>query len=168
VSEERPRAKAGTIKRSLARLAAVQALYQIDLNDAPVETVLAELRERGGDEEGFGAADDTLFADIVRGAIANRDDLDGMLNEALAPDWVVPRLEAVLRAVLRGGAYELLARLEIPARVVLNEYVDIAHAFFAGKEPRLVNGVLDRVAHRLRPEELGAKSDERAPGPTQA
>jgi transcription antitermination protein NusB len=147
--------KPGAIKRSLARLAAVQALYQIDLNDAPVETVISELRERGEDEEGFGEADDELFADIVRGTIANRDDLDGMLGEALAPDWSLPRLEAVLRAVLRAGAYELLARLEVPARVVLNEYVDLAHAFFAAKEPKLVNGVLDRIAHRLRPEELG-------------
>src|SRR5665213_3392166 len=119
MSDEEPSApegkKSGTIKRSRARLAAVQALYQIDLNDAPTETVIDELRERGQDEEGFGPADDTLFTDIVRGTIANRDDLDGMLNEALAPDWVVPRLEAVLRAVLRGGAYELQARLEIPS-----------------------------------------------------
>jgi transcription antitermination protein NusB len=147
--------RAGTIRRSLARLAAVQALYRIDLNDAPAETVIAELRERGEDEDGFGEADDALFADIVRGAIADRDDLDGLLNEALAPDWVLARLEAVLRAVLRAGAYELLARLEIPARVVLNEYVEIAHAFFSGKEPKLVNGVLDGVAHRLRPDEFG-------------
>jgi N utilization substance protein B len=72
----------------------------------------------------------------------------------LAPDWSLPRLEVVLRAVMRAGAYELLARLEVPARVVLNEYVDIAHAFFAGKEPKLVNGVLDRIGHRLRPGEL--------------
>lgn len=154
MSADEPRARPGTIKRSLARLAAVQALYQIDLNDAPVETVIAELRERGAEEEGFGEADNALLADIVRGVAANRDDLDGMLNEALAPDWSVARLEAVLRAVLRGGAYELLARLEIPARVVLNEYVDIAHAFFAGKEPKLVNGALDRLAHRLRPDEF--------------
>jgi N utilization substance protein B len=145
----------------LARLAAVQAVYQIDLNDAPVETVITELRERGEDEEGFGEADDALFADIVRGVITNRDDLEGILNEALAPDWVLRRLEVVLRAVLRAGAYELMARLEIPARVVLNEYVDIAHAFFAGKEPGLVNGVLDRVAHRLRPDEFDAAAAPR-------
>ncbi|HEX4111416.1 MAG TPA: transcription antitermination factor NusB [Stellaceae bacterium] len=154
MSADEPRARPGTIKRSLARLAAVQALYQIDLNDAPAETVIAELRDHGADEEGFGEADNSLLGDIVRGVVANRDDLDGMLNEALAPDWTLLRLEAVLRAVLRGGAYELLARLEIPARVVLNEYVDIAHAFFSGKEPKLVNGVLDRIGHRLRPDEL--------------
>ena len=157
-----PPPKPGTIKRSLARLAAVQALYQIDLNDAPVETVLEELRDRGADEEGFGEADDELFADIVQGCLANRDDLDGMLNTALEPDWTLARLEVVLRAVLRAGAYELLARQEIPARVVLNEYVDLAHAFFAAKEPSLVNAVLDRVARRLRPEELSDREKPEA------
>jgi len=154
MSADEPRQSAGTIGRSRARLAAVQALYQIDLNDTPVGDVIEELRERGDDEEGFGAADDWLLGDIVRGTVANRDDVDGLLEEMLAPDWSLARLEAVLRAVLRAGAYELLARLEIPARVVLNEYVDIAHAFFAGKEPGLVNGVLDRVGRRLRPGEL--------------
>ncbi len=153
MSADEPRA-AATIKRSRARLAAVQALYQLDLSDVPAETVIAELRERGHDEEGLGDADDALFTDIVNGVVANRDKLDGLLVEMLAPDWNVPRLEVVLRAVLRAGAYELLARLEVPARVVLNEYVDIAHAFFAGKEPKLVNGVLDRIGRRLRPGEL--------------
>ena len=167
MSAEQPRGNAGTVKRSLARLAAVQALYQIDLTDAPAESVIAELRERGEDEEGFGEADDELLVDIVRGAIANRDDLDALLDEMLTPDWSLARLEAVLRAVLRAGAYELLARIEIPARVVLNEYVDIAHAFFSGKEPKLVNGVLDRVGRRLRPDELGA-NDEQAAGQARA
>ncbi|MGH6988726.1 MAG: transcription antitermination factor NusB [Stellaceae bacterium] len=157
-----PAAKSGTVKRSRARLAAVQALYQIDLGGAAVDTVIAELRERGGDEEGFGEADDALFVDIVRGVMAHRHDFDPALEEALAPDWNLRRLEVVLRAVLRAGAYELSARLEIPVRVVLNEYVDIAHAFFSGKEPRLVNGVLDRLAHRLRPHELGARDGETA------
>ena len=153
-------ARPGAIKRSLARLAAVQALYQIDLNDAPVEAVINELRERGEDDEGFGEADDELFADIVRGVAANRDDLDGMLNAALEPEWTLKRLEAVLRAVLRAGSYELLARLEIPMRVVLNEYVDIAHAFFSGKEPSFVNGVLDRLAHDVRGRPEAAQRDE--------
>jgi transcription antitermination protein NusB len=153
MSADEPRA-AATIKRSRARLAAVQALYQLDLSDVPPETVIAELRERGQDEEGLGDADDALFTDIVRGVVANRAQLDGLLSEMLAPDWNLPRLEVVLRAVLRAGAYELLARLEVPARVVLNEYVDIAHAFFAGREPKLVNGVLDRIGRRLRPGEL--------------
>jgi transcription antitermination protein NusB len=153
MNADEPRA-AATIKRSRARLAAVQALYQLDLSDAPAETVIAELRERGQDEEGLGDADDALFTDIVHGVVANRDELDGLLKEMLAPDWNLPRLEVVLRAVLRAGTYELLARLEVPARVVLNEYVDIAHAFFSGKEPKLVNGVLDRIGHRLRPGEL--------------
>jgi N utilization substance protein B len=163
MNSEPPRAKPGTVKRSRARLAAMQALYQIDLGGGAVDTVIAELRERGGEEEGFGEADDALFVDIVRGAIARRGELDPALNDALAPDWTLGRLEAVLRAVLRAGAYELMARLEIPARVVLNEYVDLAHAFFAGKEPGLVNGVLDRLAHRLRPDELGDNHGEVRP-----
>ncbi|HXE17347.1 MAG TPA: transcription antitermination factor NusB [Stellaceae bacterium] len=151
---DEPRQAAGTIGRSRARLAAVQALYQIDINEMPVEDVIEQLRARGDDEEGFGDADDWLLADIVRGTVANRDDLDSLLDEMLAPGWTLARLETVLRAVLRAGAYELLARLEVPARVAINEYVDIAHAFFAGKEPGLVNGVLDRVGRRLRPGEL--------------
>jgi transcription antitermination protein NusB len=162
MSGEQPWGRSGTVKRSRARLAAVQALYQIDLGGTAVETVIGELRERGDDEEGFGEADDTLFADIVRGVMAHRRELDPMLDEALAPEWNLPRLEIVLRAVLRAGAYELLARLEIPARVVLNEYVDLAHAFFAGKEPRLVNGVLDRLARRLRPHELNERDGQAA------
>lgn len=154
MSADEPQVKPATIRRSLARLAAVQALYQIDLNDTPVEAVLTELRDHGEGEEGFGETDDVLFADVVRGTIANKDDLDALLNGALEPDWSVPRLEVVLRAVLRAGAYELLARQEIPARVVLTEYVDIAHAFFAAREPKLVNGVLDKIARQLRPDEL--------------
>jgi transcription antitermination protein NusB len=153
-------ANAGTVRRSRARLAAVQALYQIELGGAAPDIVIAELRERGAGEEGFGEADDALFVDLVRGAMTHQGGLDGLLSDALAPDWTLPRLEVVLRAVLRAGAYELLARQEIPARVVLNEYVDIAHAFFAGKEPGLVNGALDRVARRLRPGELGGDRHE--------
>jgi transcription antitermination protein NusB len=160
MSADEPRA-AATIKRSRARLAAVQALYQLDLSDAPADTVIAELREHGHDEEGLGDTDDALFTDIVHGVVGNRDALDSLLREMLAPDWSVPRLEVILRAVLRAGAYELLARLEVPARVVLNEYVDIAHAFFAGKEPKLVNGVLDRIGHRLRPGELHGETAPR-------
>jgi len=164
VSAEAPRPRPGTVKRSLARLAAVQALYQIDLGDAAPESAITELRERAAEEEGFGEADDELFVDLVRGAIANRDDIDALLSAALGPEWPLARLDAVLRALLRVGGYELLGRLEIPARVVLNEYLDIAHAFFSGKEPGLANGVLDRLAHRLRASELTAGGDAEAAG----
>jgi len=160
--DKRPKPKAGALRRSLARLAAVQALYQIDLTEVPVDTVLAEFRNRGDDEESFGEADDELFEDLVRGATARRAEIDELISSVLTPDWPLARLEVVLRAVLRGGAYELVARLEVPARVIINEYMELAHAFFSGKEPGMVNGVLDKLAHRLRASEL---AEGRSGGP---
>lgn len=152
----------GGRRRTAARLGAVQALYQIELAGAVPETVIAEfLRHRLGQEEegeSFGAADRLFFAELVRGAAGRQADLDRMITAALTPDWPLARLEAVLRAVLRLGAYELLAEAEVPATVVISEYLDVAHAFFAGKEPGLVNGVLDRLARTLRPEDLAESS----------
>jgi N utilization substance protein B len=145
----------GSRKRSVARLAAVQALYQIDLSGAKPDTVVAEfLRHRLGreiDGDNYGEADTALFADIVAGTAARQADLDRAISGVLTPDWPLERLETVLRAVLRAGANELQARSDVPVRVAISEYIDIAHAFFAGKEPGLVNGVLDRLAHVLRP-----------------
>ncbi|HUJ97603.1 MAG TPA: transcription antitermination factor NusB [Stellaceae bacterium] len=163
----RPRSGAATRRRSVARLAAVQALYQIDLSGAPPETVIAEfLKHRLGreiDGEQYGEADPALFADIVRGTIERRADLDTAISAVLTPDWPLERLETVLRAVLRAGAFELVARPDVPAPVAISEYLDIAHAFFSGKEPGLVNGVLDKLAHRLRPDDVG---DENRGGPS--
>jgi transcription antitermination protein NusB len=147
-----PRQPAGR-RRSAARLAAVQALYQIEIAGAPVETVVAEFLRDGIDPDHRGAFDEALFADIVRGATARLAELDLRIGEALTPDWPLERLENVLRAILRAGTYELAARIDVPAPVVISEYLEIAHAFFAGKEPGLVNGVLDRLARGLRPEE---------------
>jgi N utilization substance protein B len=148
----------GARKRSVARLAAVQALYQIDLSSTPPDLVVAEfLKHRLGrdvDGDNYGEADAALFADIVKGATARREDLDRAISGVLTPDWPLDRLETVLRAVLRAGAYELLARPDVPARVIISEYLDVAHAFFAGKEPGLVNGVLDRLGHLLRSGDL--------------
>jgi len=145
-------------KRTVARLAAVQALYQIDLSDAKPEAVIAEfVKHRLGrevDGQNYGEVDAALFADIVRGTAARREDLDRAISDILTPDWPLARLEMVLRAILRAGTYELLARPDVPARVAISEYLDVAHAFYAGKEPGLVNGVLDRLAHRLRPGDL--------------
>lgn len=150
----------GTRRRSVARLAAVQALYQIELGGALPETVIAEFQKHrlGHEVDGdhYGEADPALFADLVRGAVARRVDLDRAISGALTPDWPLERLEMVLRAILRAGTYELLARGDVPVRVIITEYLDIAHAFYAGKEPGLVNGVLDRLAHLLRPEDLGS------------
>lgn len=145
-------------RRSLARLAAVQALYQIDLTGTAVETAIAEfLKHRLGravEEENYGEADTTLFTDIVRGVVDRQADLDRAIAGVLTPDWPLERLEVILRAILRAGAYELLARSDVPARVTISEYLDIGHAFFAGKEPGMVNGVLDKLAHVLRPSDL--------------
>jgi transcription antitermination protein NusB len=143
-------------RRSLARLAAVQALYQLELNPgADPEAVIGEFarhrlgREIDGDQ--YGEADPALFADIVRGVADDRERLDAMISAALTEDWPLQRLEAVLRAVLRAGAYELTHRPDIPPRVAISEYADIAHAFFSGKEPGLANGVLDHLARTLHP-----------------
>lgn len=162
---DEPRAPPPGRRRTAARLAAVQALYQIELSGGTVDAVIAEfVKHRLGRDSGddsFGEADPALFADIVRGAMARRTDLDGMIAAALAADWPLDRLEVTLRSVLRAGAYELFARRDVPARVVISEYLDIAHAFFSGKEPGLVNGVLDRLARTLRPGEV---QDHRSDG----
>ena len=148
----------GAGKRGLARLAAVQALYQIELTSADPGAVVSEFlshrlgREIDGDQ--YAEADRGFFADLVRGCTERREDVDGIVAAALPPEWPLARLESVLRAILRAGAYELLARSDVPARVAINEYVEIAHAFFSGKEPGMVNGVLDRVARTVREAEL--------------
>jgi N utilization substance protein B len=152
-------------RRSVARLLAVQALYQIELNrlapaSAEIDAVVGEfVRHRLGQEiegEHYGEADRTLFIDIVRGTSSRQGELDEMLTSALSDEWPIHRLETVLRAILRAGTYELVARPDIPPRVIISEYLDVAHAFFAGKEPAMVNGVLDRLARTLRAEDLGS------------
>jgi transcription antitermination factor NusB len=157
-------------RRKAARLAAVQALYQIDLNQIEltgiaVETVVGEfVNHRLGEEiDGakFVAADPQLFADIVRGAAHRRADVDGMLASALEPRFSLDRLELLLRAILRAGAYELFVHNDTHPRILISEYVDVAHAFFAGREPGMVNGVLDHVARALRPDELAQPDPSR-------
>jgi transcription antitermination protein NusB len=156
--QPKPRGRLGG-RRSLARLAAVQALYQLELNPgADPEAVIREFarhrlgREIDGDQ--YGEADPALFADIVRGTADDREQLDATISAALTEEWPLLRLEAVLRAVLRAGTYELMHRPDIPPRVAVSEYADIAHAFFTGKEPGLANGVLDRLARTLHPAEF--------------
>ena len=153
-----PRSPTALRRRSVARLAAVQALYQIDLSGAPPAAVVAEFQKhrlgREQDGENYGEADTALFADIVNGTIMRQADLDRALSGALTADWPLERLETVLRAVLRAGAFELLARGDVPARVVIDEYVNVARAFFSDKEPGVVNGILDRLARSLRADEF--------------
>jgi N utilization substance protein B len=147
--------RAGSRRRSVARLAAVQALYQLEAtSEADPRSVVGEfVRHRFGQEiEGdrLGEPDSELFADIVCGVTDDRERLDTEISAALTEDWPLPRLDSVLRAILRAGAYELMHRRDVPPRVSLSEYTAIAYAFFTGKEPGLANGVLNHLAHTLR------------------
>lgn len=145
-----------------SRLAAVQALYQIDRDPACRETVLAAVLETGAllDEEGRAAAiDRALTARVVEGAAgAAAGEIDAAIGSALAAPWRVERLESLMRAVLRAGIFELLDRPGAPAPVVIDDYVGIAHAFWERGEPGMVNAVLDRMARHLRPGELAPKA----------
>jgi N utilization substance protein B len=158
-AEGAPRQAGGGRRRSIARLGAVQALYQLDLNPGlGAESVIGEfVHHRLGreiDGELYGEADEALFADIVRGVAADRERLDETISAALSEEWPLTRLETLLRLILDAGAYELVHRPDIPPRVTLSEYVAIAHAFFDGKEPGLANGVLNRLARTLRGADL--------------
>lgn len=145
-------------QRGVARLAAVQALYQMEIAGTAVADVLAEFeafrlgREVDGDQ--YRAADVAYFRDLVVGVVEEQRVLDPTIHQALVAGWPLKRVDATLRAILRTGTYELMKRSDVPARVVITEYVDIAKAFFAEDEPRLVNGVLDRLAHEIRPAEF--------------
>jgi N utilization substance protein B len=143
--------------RSAARLAAVQALYQVEMTGVSGAAVAAEfIRHRLGreiDGDDYLPADQALFGEILSGTLEHLPALDRLIAERLTPDWPLERLETVLRAILRAAAFELSQRIDTPARVVITEYVDIAYAFFAGKEPGLINGVLDRLGRQCRPAE---------------
>jgi N utilization substance protein B len=148
-------------RRSAARLIAVQALYEMEIAGAPADAVLRQFmerrwRRRSEEESGISLAepDPRLLAVLVRGVAERLAELDQAIGGALDKARPLERLEVLLRAILRAGTYELLCQSDVPARVVIDEYMNVAHAFFAGKEPNLVNGVLDRLAHVLRREEL--------------
>lgn len=149
----------GTARRSAARLAAVQALYQIDHSGAPGDQVLEEFLEfRLGDSfdtEQDVAPHKKLFSEIVIGVGAHGAGIDEVISAALSNKWTFERVEFILRATLRAGVYELQFRADTPARVIITEYVDIAHAFYDGQEPGMVNGMLDRISRSLRPAEFG-------------
>ncbi len=151
--------RGGGGRRSVARLAAVQALYQLELNpEIEPESVVREFaRHHFGqeiDHDQLGEADPQFFSDIVRGAAADRERLDSDISASLVEDWPLARLDAVLRAILRAGVYELVHRHDVPARVSISEYTAVAYAFFDGKEPGLANGVLDRLGRTLRAAEM--------------
>jgi len=142
-------------RRSAARLAAVQALYQMEMAGTATETVIGEfVRHRIGQEldgDTLVTAEPQLFADIVRGVSVREMEIDGILTQALTGQWSLTRLEPLLRAVLRAGVWELLAKTDTHQAILISSYVDVTHAFFSGKEPGMVNGVLDRLARTLRP-----------------
>ncbi len=143
-------------RRSAARLAAVQTLYSMEITGVTAEQAITEFHQREADEPESKLAnpDGELMTLLVRGATAEGTLLDEMISNALSRDWTVDRLESVLRAILRAGSFELKARPQTPARVVITEFVDVAHAFYAGPEPKMVNAVLDKVARVLRAEEF--------------
>jgi transcription antitermination protein NusB len=160
--------------RTLARVAAVQALYQMDLAGTDVEQVIEEfvrLRfERGSagveaeTENGGGlyGADPAFFADVVRGVVRRQRDIDPLVDQQLAEGWRLIRIDAIVRAILRSGVFELMERPDVPARVVINEYINVAHSFFEDEEPKVVNGVLDKLAHRLRAPEFDGHDERKA------
>ena len=153
---EKTRQPAKQSARSSARLAAVQALYQIGLAAEPVEMVVTEFvnhRFRSGDAEAaYSKPDVDLFCDIVRGVPIRRAELDPLVGGALAAGWRLERLDRVMQALLLSGAYELVARPDVPTAVIVNEYVDLAHAFFDDEQKGFAHAVLDRIAREVRPD----------------
>lgn len=146
--------KATSQARSAARLAAVQALYQLDMEKPALAFLLDEFhRHRLGaeiEEAQYAEADTVFFDDVVKGVDARRDEIDAMLAERLAEGWSLGRLDRTMLQILRAGCYELIARRDVPTGTVIGEYLDVAHAFFDAREAKFVNGVLDAVAKAVR------------------
>src|SRR5213075_695565 len=150
------------LSRSQARLAAVQALYQMDLAETDLAAVIEQFKAHrlgseaeGGADNGTGAqADPEHFARVLRGVVRRQREIDPMIDQQLAEGWRLTRIDSILRDILRAGTFELMELTDVPPRVVISEYIDVAHAFFEGDEPRVVNGVLDALARKLRPGDL--------------
>ncbi len=148
--------------RNSARIAAVQALYEMDVTDAHADNVLSEFMtnrwknaaQDDSDENGESLElppfDEELLKDIIDGVAAGQTEFDALIAAELSGVWTMERLELLIRAILRAGTYELVKRIDIPKRVVINEYVNVAHAFFVENEPSMVNGVLDKLAGKIR------------------
>jgi N utilization substance protein B len=145
-------------KRGAARLAAVQALYQMDIGGAGINDIFAEFESHwlGNEVEGdqYLPAEEAFFRDVVAGVLRDQNKLDPLIDDALSKGWPLARIEAILRAVMRAGSYELEHRKDIPARVIISEYVDVAHAFVEGDETGMVNAVLDQIARQFRADEF--------------
>ncbi|MFC6740018.1 transcription antitermination factor NusB [Methylobacterium tardum] len=162
---------AGTAKISLrsgARLAVVQALYEMDISGKGVLDALAEFEAFwiGQEVDGIAhpKAETAFFRDLLRGTVEEQRAIDPKLDQALAQGWPLRRIEIVLRAILRAGAYELMFRPDVPVGAAISAYVDVAHSFYTADEPGLVNAVLDRLAREVRPGEVGAAKASSKPG----
>jgi transcription antitermination protein NusB len=148
-------------QRSSARLAAVQALYQMDVGGASVSQTISQFvahhlgKEVAGDQ--YRPADADFFATLIKGVVARQVEIDPLIDAALTDDWPVTRINVTLRAILRAAGYEMLFRKDVPAKVVISEYMDVANAFFGAAEAGMVNGVLDRIARQHRRAEMTGK-----------
>lgn len=145
-------------RRGAARLAAVQALYQMEIGGAGINDIFAEFESHwlGNEVEGdrYLPAEAAFFRDVVAGVVRDQVRIDPLIDDALSKSWPLKRIAAILRAVLRAGSYELEHRMDIPARVVVSEYVDVAHAFVENDEAGMVNAVLDQIARHFRTAEF--------------
>ena len=162
MTDDRSRSGHVAEARHAARLAAVQAIYQMELTGADAESVASEFVEhRFGQETDH--PDEDFFGDIVRGVPHHQVEIDRSIVRCLASGWRLSRVDSILRAILRAAAFELVARKDVPAKVVLDEYVEISHAFFGGDEPAFVNAALDKLARRKRSAEFGSSPDDETP-----
>lgn len=144
------------VRRSGARLASVQALYQMEQTGQSAPTVIRDFMEDrlglGPEGEPIEDADPDLFKGVVAGVVDRQEEIDPLITDRLADGWRLSRLDSISRAILRAGVYELLQETQLSAKTVIDEYVSIAHAFFEDREPGFINGVLDKIARQIRPE----------------
>ncbi|MAK65206.1 MAG: transcription antitermination factor NusB [Maricaulis sp.] len=156
-AKENPSEARARLRRA-ARLSAVQALYQMDIAGRGASSVIREFRDHrfGAEHEGdeFVEADEDFFESLVAGVVEKQAKVDPMIDSLLADGWRMERLDATVRAILRVAGYELFQRKDVPARVVIDEYIEVANAFFEGSEPKFVNAALDRCARQARPDEF--------------
>lgn len=148
--------------RRAARIAIVQALYQMDVAEMTSKSVVREFQNHRfgfNDEPDMVRVDETFFEEIVEGVVVSQEAIDKKISSLLPEKWPLRRLDLTLRSLLRAGAYEMIRRPDIPALVIINEYVSIASDFFDGKEPGMVNGILDKIGKEARASEFGLIGD---------
>ena len=164
--EQSSSTKVALAPRTAARVAAVQALYQMDMAGTDLNAVIDEFVRlrfpRAPGDEAAAGADPTFFNDLLRGVVRRQRDIDPLVDQQLAEGWRLTRIDAIVRAILRAGVFELMDRPDVPARVVINEYINVAHSFFSEDEPKVVNGVLDNLGRRLRSAEFERNDDRQS------